>query len=578
MSGWPACSRPAAGAHPMTPRGWSSGSAPTTRAGSPARSSTRRAGSAASGDTDALPCHGNPWRGRPQNRCTVRPECSRWSCTRPRSAGWPCSGWRRCGAWSGPGSSTSPGGPPWPARSWPGWPAGASWPPPGPPAAWPPSGSGCSPPPWVSGRCCCTPACRLAAGPAERPPRPGRAGPAHRGPVPGRDHGRAPARALVPGRPSALQPAHRRPGHLAGRRGGGRPGLGRPRRGQGQRRRPVALAAAGLPEPDGVPGRGAGAAVRADGVVHPGAGQGQLHPGRDRHVLPDGDHGPGGRVRGQGLLLPVLKGGSAMSSASEFPAEAGAAGDPPVAPGRFAGRTAIVTGAGSGIGRATAVRLAREGARVVAADLAADRLEQLAGEFPDLDVVPVAGDIATEEGVQTVVAAAGGRVDTLANVAGIMDSFLPPAEVDDATWERVFAVNVAAAMRLTRAVLPLMLEVGGGAIVNVSSEASLRASASGVAYTASKHAVNGLTKSTAVFYKGNGIRANAVAPGPVATNIEAPFKSQHAAGVLGPIMQTTIPPVATAEQLAATITWLLSDDASNVNGVILPSDGGWSAI
>jgi NAD(P)-dependent dehydrogenase (short-subunit alcohol dehydrogenase family) len=268
-----------------------------------------------------------------------------------------------------------------------------------------------------------------------------------------------------------------------------------------------------------------------------------------------------------------------MSSSDEFPAEAGAVGDPqPVIPGRFAGRTAIVTGAGSGIGRATAVRLAREGARVVAADLAADRLEQLAGEFPDLDLVPVAGDIATEEGAQAVVAAAGGRVDALANVAGIMDSFLPPAEVDDATWERVFAVNVTAAMRLTRAVLPLMLDAGAGAIVNVSSEASLRASASGAAYTASKHALNGLTKSTAVFYKGNGIRANAVAPGPVATNIEAPFRSQHAAGVLGPIMQTTIPPVATADQLAATITWLLSDDASNVNGVILPSDGGWSAI
>jgi NAD(P)-dependent dehydrogenase (short-subunit alcohol dehydrogenase family) len=175
-----------------------------------------------------------------------------------------------------------------------------------------------------------------------------------------------------------------------------------------------------------------------------------------------------------------------MSSATEFPPEAGAPTDPPFTPGRFAGRTAIVTGAGSGIGRATALRLAREGARVVAA--------------------------------------------------------------------------------------------GGGAIVNVSSEASLRASASGVAYTASKHAVNGITKSTAVFYKGDGIRANAVAPGPVATNLEAPFKSQHAAGVLGPIMQTTIPPPATPEQLAATICWLLSDDASNVNGVILPSDGGWSAI
>jgi NAD(P)-dependent dehydrogenase (short-subunit alcohol dehydrogenase family) len=171
----------------------------------------------------------------------------------------------------------------------------------------------------------------------------------------------------------------------------------------------------------------------------------------------------------------------------------------------------------------------------VAADLAADRLEQLAAEAADLDLVPVAADIASDEGV-------------------------------------------TAPMRLTRAVLPGMLAAGGGAIVNVSSEASLRASASGAAYTASKHALNGLTKSTAVFYKGNGVRANAVAPGPVATNIEAPFKSEHAAGVLGPIMQTTVPPVASADELAATICWLLSDDASNVSGAILPSDGGWSAI
>jgi NAD(P)-dependent dehydrogenase (short-subunit alcohol dehydrogenase family) len=268
-----------------------------------------------------------------------------------------------------------------------------------------------------------------------------------------------------------------------------------------------------------------------------------------------------------------------MSSTGELAADPGAGrADQPLTPGRFTGRTAIVTGAGSGIGRATALRLAREGARVVIADVDAGRLEQLAAEFPDLDLVPVVADIATEDGAQAVVAAAGGRVDALANVAGIMDAFLPPAEVDDATWERVFAVNATAVMRLTRAVLPIMLAAGGGAIVNVSSEASLRASAAGVAYTASKHAVNGITKSTAVFYKGNGIRANAVAPGPVATSIQAPFRSEHAAGVLGPIIQTTIPPVATAEQLAATITWLLSDDASNVNGAILPSDGGWSAI
>lgn len=269
----------------------------------------------------------------------------------------------------------------------------------------------------------------------------------------------------------------------------------------------------------------------------------------------------------------------AGAAAPEFPPQSAASAPVPAhVPGRFAGRTAIVTGAGSGIGRATALRLAAEGARVVAADVVAERLDALVAENPDLDLVPVVGDITGEDGVRSVVDAAGGRIDALANVAGIMDAFLPPAEVDDATWDRVLAVNLTAPMRLIRAVLPVMLEAGHGAIVNVSSEASLRASASGVAYTASKHAVNGLTKSVAVFHGKQGIRCNAVAPGAVATNIEAPMRSEHAARIVGPILATVVPAPATAEQLAASITWLLSDDAANVNGVVLPSDGGWSAI
>lgn len=246
--------------------------------------------------------------------------------------------------------------------------------------------------------------------------------------------------------------------------------------------------------------------------------------------------------------------------------------------GRFAGKTIIVTGAGSGIGRATAHRIAHEGGRVVATDVVEERLDALTTELAGLDVATVAGDVSSAETIDALLDAAGDRIDGLASIAGIMDGFLPPSEVDDATWDRVFAVNLTAPMRLTRAVLPRMIEAGEGAIVTVSSEAGLRGSAAGTAYTSSKHAVIGFTKSVAFFHGPQGIRANAVAPGAVATNIEAPMRSAYAGSRIGPILQTIVPPVAQAEQLAAAITWLLSDDSANVNGAILPSDGGWSAI
>lgn len=246
--------------------------------------------------------------------------------------------------------------------------------------------------------------------------------------------------------------------------------------------------------------------------------------------------------------------------------------------GRFTGRTIIVTGAGSGIGRATATRIANEGGRVIATDVVAERLDALRSELDGFDVETVVGDVAATETIDALIAAAGERIDGLANVAGIMDAFLPPSEVDDATWDRVFSVNVTGPMRLTRAVLPHMIAAGCGAVVNVASEAALRASAAGAAYTASKHAIAGFTKSVAFFHGPQGIRANAVAPGAVATNIEAPMRSEYAASRVGPIMQVAIPPVAQPEQLAAAITWLLSDDSANVNGAVLPSDGGWSVV
>ena len=249
-----------------------------------------------------------------------------------------------------------------------------------------------------------------------------------------------------------------------------------------------------------------------------------------------------------------------------------------ITPGRFDGQTVIVTGAGSGIGRATALRIAREGGRVIASDISRPRLDELLAETDGLGVVAVVGDVSSEADVATIVAATGGTVHGLANVAGIMDDFTPIHEVSDDVWERVFRVNVTGTVRLTRAVMPLMLEAGSGSIVNVASEAGLRGSAAGVAYTASKHAIVGITRNSAVMYGPLGIRVNAVAPGATITNIEAHFASELSQRRLGPLMQVVIPAPAQAAELAASITFLLSRDGTNVNGVILASDGGWSAI
>ncbi|MFY1632684.1 SDR family oxidoreductase [Solwaraspora sp. WMMB335] len=249
---------------------------------------------------------------------------------------------------------------------------------------------------------------------------------------------------------------------------------------------------------------------------------------------------------------------------------------------RYAGKVALVTGAGSGIGRAVALRLAAEGAKVVGCDVDADGLDgtgkllAAAGHAADL----VTADVTVQADIdQLVTRLPGDRIDLLANVAGVMDFFLPVTELDDATWDRVLAVNLTGPMRLARAVLPLMKQAGKGAIVNIASIGGLTGSVAGSAYVASKHGLIGLTRSTAFLYGADGIRTNAICPGGVETNIgrSAQPKVEWAYERLSKSFAGHVTRTAQPDEIATLVAWLGSDEAVNVNGAIITSDGGWTS-
>ncbi|ESZ96378.1 hypothetical protein SBOR_3210 [Sclerotinia borealis F-4128] len=247
-------------------------------------------------------------------------------------------------------------------------------------------------------------------------------------------------------------------------------------------------------------------------------------------------------------------------------------------------KVAIVTGCASGMGLETTRLFLSHQYRVLGVDISEmdyDELEMKDQERFHFHRGDLRNDGECDYVVRICLAEFGDKIDVLANIAGVMDAFAAADNVTDGEWDRVIAINLTVPTKLMRAVLPVMKAKKNGVIINVASKAAMSGASAGVAYTASKHGLLGVTKNTAFRFRDEGIRCNAVCPGGVMTNIassmnqecfdqEAPVQALH-------IKPGENPPISVSA-VAEAILYLASDGARAINGVALPIDNAWSTI
>jgi NAD(P)-dependent dehydrogenase (short-subunit alcohol dehydrogenase family) len=245
-------------------------------------------------------------------------------------------------------------------------------------------------------------------------------------------------------------------------------------------------------------------------------------------------------------------------------------------------KVALVTGAASGIGKAIAIEFAKEGASVVATDIIPDALNEVVSGINASGgkAVGLIVNVARESDIAAMVEAGlknFGRIDILCNNAGVLDGMMPVAEVTDELWDRVLRINLTGPFLACRKVVPIMLEQGGGVILNIASAAGLFGCRGGAAYVTSKHGLVGLTKNIAFMYAQRGIRCNAICPGGVESNIASSGTFDEFGSTRMGLGVATMPRMGRPEEIATVAVLLVSDDGSFVNGAAIPVDGGWAA-